>query len=169
VLAADDVLRAGLESDIITISPGAKLLETCGGLVGQLADDGGVEERLDLDGSGEVQLLRLGLRCLVPLLENLGECGTVDLNKLLQLVQVIGKLLEALLEGSELGGPPRDAMTGLKDLLLIEESLETDFELSRVNTSVNYRGGTDENRTHLGLLLQVKGVDLLEFPFLSPR
>jgi hypothetical protein len=50
------MIRAGLEGDIVPIGPGTELLETCGGLVGQLADDGGIEEKLDLDGSGEVQL-----------------------------------------------------------------------------------------------------------------
>jgi hypothetical protein len=61
VLAADDVLRPGLEGDIITISPGADLLKTRGGLVGQLANDGGVEEGLNFDGPREVQLFCLGL------------------------------------------------------------------------------------------------------------
>jgi hypothetical protein len=48
---------------------------------------------------------------------------------LLKLVEVIGELLESFLEGGEFGGAPGDWMTGLQDLLLVEEGFQADFEL----------------------------------------
>jgi hypothetical protein len=39
----------------------------------------------------------------------------------LQLVQVVGELLEALLQSGELGRSPGYAMAGLQDLFLVEE------------------------------------------------
>ncbi len=71
---------------MVAFSPGTQLLQARRRLVGQLTDDGRVEEGLDLDGPGEIELLRFGLGCLVPLLEDFGESGAIDLYKLLQLV-----------------------------------------------------------------------------------
>ncbi len=85
-------------------------MQTCCGLVGELADHCGIEKWLDLDGTGEIELLSLGLGRLVPLFEDLGEGSAIYFDKLLQLVEVIGELLEALLERGELGGAPGDGI-----------------------------------------------------------
>ncbi len=124
----------GSKLTLSPLGPGAQLLQAGGGLVRQLADDGGVVEGLDLDGAREVQLLGLGLGRLVPFLEDLGEGGPVDLDKLLQLVQVVGKLLEALLQRGELGRASGYTIAaGPQDPLLVEERLEPDFELAHAS------------------------------------
>jgi len=73
----------------------------------------------------------------------------------LKLVQVIGKLLKALLEGSELGGASGDAMAaGPKHLLLVEKSFEADFELpAPPSIWADKTVSLGKNPTHLGLFL----------------
>lgn len=61
MLARNDVLPLRLKPNIITLRPRAELLQARRRLVGQLADDDGVKEGLDLDGPRQVELLSLGL------------------------------------------------------------------------------------------------------------
>lgn len=91
------MLRVSLEAHIIAFGPRAKFLQAGGRLVGQFTDDCSVEKRLHLNRPGEVKLLGLGLRRLVPLLQDLGEGGPIDLDKLLKLVEIVPELLEPLL------------------------------------------------------------------------
>lgn len=105
---------------------------------------------MHLDSAGKVELLSLGLRRLVPFLQDFGEGRTIDLDKLLKFVQVISKLLEALFESGELGRQSRYALAaGLEDLLLVQQSLKTDFELCHISHCSTIRRG----EAHLGLFL----------------
>jgi hypothetical protein len=108
-------------------------LETCRSLVRELADDSGIEEGLYLDGSRQIELLGLRLGCLIPFLQDLGEGGAVDFDKLLQFVQVVGELLKSFLQRGEFGRSPGDAMAPRsQNLLLVEKGLETNLELRQV-------------------------------------
>ena len=76
---------------------------------------------MHLDSTGKIELFRLGLGRLVPFLQDLGEGSPIDLDELLELVQVITKLLEAFFECGKLGRQPGDALAAvLKDLLLVQ-------------------------------------------------
>lgn len=99
MLAAHDVVgsRLAIEAHRIPFCPRAKFLKTCRDLIRQLADDSRVKEWLHLDRPREVQLLGLGFGRLVPFLQDLGKGCSVDIDKLLQLVQIVRKLLETLL------------------------------------------------------------------------
>lgn len=56
MLTRDDVARS-LKVDLNAIGPSTELLQAGGGLIRELAYDGGIEEGLYFDGSREVQLL----------------------------------------------------------------------------------------------------------------
>lgn len=121
MLAADNVVGPCLsfKANMVSVGPCAQLLKTGGDLVRKLANDRRIEKRLDLHRAGEVEFLGLGLGRLVPFLEDLGESGPVYVYKLLQFVQVVGKLLEPLLEGREFRGSSRNAMSRLQHFLLV--------------------------------------------------
>lgn len=104
-MAAHDVVWPSLplKTDMIPVCPCTELLQTRCDLVRELTDDCRVEEGLDLNSPREIELLRLGLGSLVPFLQDLGKCRSIYVNELLQLVEVVCKLLEALLKGCKLG------------------------------------------------------------------
>lgn len=144
VLACDNMARR-LEVHLNAVRPCPEFLQTCCGLIRKLADNRGIEERLDFDGAGEVQFFSLGFRGLIPLLQDLGKGSSVDFNKLLELAEICSKLLEAFLQCCKLCGSSRNAMTGLQDFLLVQKCLETDLKF--------------------GFLLQVEGVNFVELTF----
>ncbi len=91
------MLRIPVEVNMISFGPSTKFLQTSSCLVGQLADDGCIEERLDLDRPREVKFLGLRFGCFVPFLQNLRKCRSIYLDELLKLIKIITKLLEAFL------------------------------------------------------------------------
>jgi hypothetical protein len=73
---------------------------------------------------------------LANLFQNLGESSLVDLNKLLQLVEIVAEQAEALVQshiaGRQLGG---GRSAGLQRALLVEQGSEAEFELRERKSS----------------------------------
>lgn len=104
-MAAHDVVWSSLpfKADVVPVCPCTELLQTCCDLIRELTDDCWVEEGLNLHSPGEIELLGLGFGSLVPFLQDLGERRPIYVDELLQLIEVVRKLLEALLKGRKLG------------------------------------------------------------------
>jgi microcompartment protein CcmK/EutM len=106
------------------------------------------------------------------LFQNLRESSLVDLNKLLQLVEIIAEQAEPFVQSHvarrQLGGGRR---AGLERALLVEQGSEAEFELREKKIVRAMRLGWNReiafSLTHFGFLLKVEFVDLLQLALQS--
>ena len=108
-----------------------------------------VEAGLHLDLAGQIELLRLRLESLVPLFEDLAEACGVDLDKLLQLGQILFKVAEAFEQRDERRRVARDH-------IVANGAIRQRDEMPLLSDERR------ETRAQLRLFLQIKRIDLLE-------